>query len=194
MYSTAEDLLKWSFFFQRELAEDTLLKTAILPFSLLDGSQSIYSCGWCMMPGFIFHTGHINGFANLLSIDTVVHRTIILLSNNDYKQLYVTMQWVQNILQKKATAISWINNKPGNDLADYNGAYSIGGLTVNMKDTASYLEGSAFGERQLLKWYNNDQFFFLNEEGIVKFERDKIGKVVALRSFQDYHWVELKKQ
>jgi CubicO group peptidase (beta-lactamase class C family) len=194
MYSTAEDLLKWSLFFQRELAKDTLLKTAILPFSFPGGSQSIYSCGWCMMPGFIFHTGHINGFANLLAIDTVLHRTIMLLSNHDYKQLYITMQSVQHILQNKATAINCINNTPGNNLADYNGAYSIGDLTVNMKDTSNYLEGNAFGERKLLRWYNNDEFFFLNEEGIVKFERDKRGKVVALRSFQDYNWVELKKQ
>jgi CubicO group peptidase (beta-lactamase class C family) len=194
MYSTAADLLKWSLFIQRELAKDTLLKLAILPFSLPDGSQSIYSCGWCMMPGFIFHTGHINGFANLLAIDTVLHRTIMLLSNHDYKQLYITMHWVQNILQKKATAISWTNNTPGNNLADYSGAYSIGDFTVNMQDTSNYLEGNAFGQKKLLRWYNSDEFFFLDEEGIVKFEREKSGKVIALRSFQDYHWVELKKQ
>ena len=118
----------------------------------------------------------------------------MLLSNHDYKQLYITMHWVQNILQKKATAISWTNNTPGNNLADYSGAYSIGDFTVNMQDTSNYLEGNAFGQKKLLRWYNSDEFFFLDEEGIVKFEREKSGKVIALRSFQDYHWVELKKQ
>jgi len=89
MYSTAEDLLKWSLFFERRLVVDTLLKNAIQPFALADGTKTIYACGWCLMPGIIFHEGHINGFANLIAIDTNHHQTIILLTNDDYLQLYM---------------------------------------------------------------------------------------------------------
>jgi hypothetical protein len=146
------------------------------------------------MPDIIFHTGHINGFANLIAIDTLHHQTIILLTNDDYRQLYVTMQSLQNIVQNNTTFNNWLSNKPANNLVDYKGIYSIGDLKVNIKDTSNYLEAAAFGQKQFLRWYQNDEFFFLNMEGIVKFERNKQGGVIALKSFQDYSWVTLKKE
>jgi len=194
MYSTAEDLLKWSLFFQQMLTTDTVLKNALQPFVLSDGTQTIYSCGWCLMPDAIFHTGHINGFADLIAIDTIHRQTIILLTNDDYRQLYVTMQSLKNILLNNTTFNNWLSNKPGNNLAEYKGIYSIGDLKVAIKDTLNYLEGEAFGQKQFLRWYQNDAFFFLNMEGIVKFERNNQGKVIALKSFQDYSWVTLKKE
>jgi CubicO group peptidase (beta-lactamase class C family) len=194
MYSTGEDLLKWSLFFQYRLAKDTVFKNALQPFILPDGTKTMYSLGGCLMPDVIFHTGHINGFANLIAIDTTHHLTIILLTNDDYRQLYVTMQSLYNIFLNNTTFTNWLNNKPGNNLAEYKGIYSIGDLKVNIKDTTNYLEAEAFGQKQFLRWYQNDEFFFLNMEGIVKFERNTRGGVFALKSFQDYNWVTLKKE
>jgi len=194
MYSTAKDLFKWSLFFQDMLIKDTVLKNALQPFVLTNGKPAIYSCGWCLMPDILFHTGHINGFANLIAIDTVHHTTIILLTNNDYKQLYVTMQSLQNIVLNNTVSNVWLSNKPANNLADYKGIYTIGALKVRIKDTLNFLEGEAFGQKQFLRWYQNDEFFFLNMEGIVKFERNDQGVVIALKSFQDYNWVTLKKE
>jgi CubicO group peptidase (beta-lactamase class C family) len=194
MYSTAEDLLKWSLFFQHKLANDTLIKHALQPFVLVDGSQTNYSCGWCLMPDVIFHTGHINGFANLIAIDTNHHQTIILLTNEDYRQLYITMRSIKNILLNDTASNNWIVHKPVNDLSDYRGTYSIGNFKVHIKDSLTYLEGDAFGQRQVLRWYGSDKFFFVNMEGIVKFERNSNGNVVALKSFQDYTWVTLIKE
>jgi CubicO group peptidase (beta-lactamase class C family) len=195
MYSTAEDLLKWSLFFQHRLAADTFLKNAIQPFLLPGGTKTVYACGWCLIPGIIFHEGHINGFANLIAIDTVHHQTIILLTNDDYHQLYITMESLKNILQGKAKYNNWMTNNPTtNNLADYRGAYTIGNLRVNLKDTSNLLEGDAFGQVQFLRWFGNDEFFFLDQEGIIKFERDNKGNVIGLKSFDNYSWVELKKE
>ena len=146
------------------------------------------------MPDVIFHTGHINGFANLIAIDTIHHQTIILLTNDDYRQLYITMQSLKKILQKDITSDNWLTNTPGNNLSDYKGVYYIGDVKVNIKDTLHYLKGDGFGQIQFLRWYDKDEFFFLNLEGLVKFERNHHGEVVALKSFQDYSWITLKKE
>jgi hypothetical protein len=194
MYGTAKDLLRWSLFFQSRLEKDSFLKNALVPPVLTNGTRTIYSCGWCQTPDVIFHTGHINGFANLIAIDTFHHLTIILLTNDDYLQLYVTMQSLRNILLKDAKASYWLTNKPENNLADYRGVYSIGDFKVNIKDSSNYLEGDAFGQKQFLRWYSNDEFFFLDQEGFLKFERDSNGKVIALKSLQDGGWVTLRKE
>jgi len=185
--------LKWSLFFQHRLTVDTLLKNAIQPFILPDGTKTIYACGWCLMPGVILHEGHINGFSNLIAIDTAHHQTIILLTNDDYRQLLITMQSLRIILRNDLASNEWTANKLPENLADYRGVYSIGNLKVNIKDTLHLLQGDAFGQKQFLKWYGKDEFFFLNLEGIIKFERDATGNVIALKSFEDYSWVTLKK-
>lgn len=194
MYSTAEDLLKWSLFFQHMLTRDTILKNAVQPFILSDGTQTIYSCGWCLMPNVIFHTGHINGFANLIAIDTIHHQTIILLTNDDYRQLYITMQSLKGILQNDETSINWIATNPANDLKDYRGIYSIGNVKVNIKDTANFLKADVSGQKYFLRWYKKDEFFLLNSEAIVKFERNAQGDVIAQKSFEDYSWTTLIKE
>ena len=104
------------------------------------------------------------------------------------------MQSLQNIVLNNTAFNNWLSNKPANNLTDYKGIYSIGDLKVNIKDTLNYLEAMAFGQKQFLRWYQKDEFFFLNSEGIVKFERNNQGGVIALKSFQDYNWVTLKKE
>jgi CubicO group peptidase (beta-lactamase class C family) len=194
MYSTAEDLLNWSLFFQYTLAHDSLLKQQLKPFVLTDGTQTIYSSGWCLMPDVIYHAGHITGFANLIAIDTTRHHTIILLTNDDYQQLYITMESLRNILLNDQTATSWLDNKPANNLADYRGTYFIGNFKVHIKDSLSFLEAEAFGHKETLRWFSSDEFFFTETEGTVKFERDNSGTVIGLKRFQDYSWVRLTKE
>src|SRR5205085_2175806 len=158
-----------------------------------NGTRTIYSCGWCLLPDVIFHTGHINGFASLIAIDTAHSQTIILLTNDDYRQLYITMQTLKDILQQKETHSKWLANKPFNNLADYRGRYSIGDFKINIKDTSTYLESEVSGRKYFLRWFSKDEFFLLDLDGIVKFERDSGGNVVALKSFQNYSWMTFKK-
>jgi CubicO group peptidase (beta-lactamase class C family) len=194
MYSTAEDLLKWSLFFQHRLAVDTLFKNAIQPVSFPDGTKTIYACGWCLMRDLIFHEGHINGFASLIAIDTARHHTIILLTNDSYRQLYITMHALGNILCNRIGSNGWMANKPLHNLGDYAGVYSSGKFKVTIKDSLNDLVGEAFGQKRLLRRFDKDEFFLLNSEGMVKFERDKTGKVIALKNFDDYSWVTLKRE
>jgi CubicO group peptidase (beta-lactamase class C family) len=192
MYSTADDLLKWSLFFQDRLAKDSLLKNVLHSQKLPDGSENIYFGGWCIMPDLIFHMGHINGFANVMAVDTVHSQTIILLTNQDYRQLYITMRSLLYIVQNNKMD-GWIANKPGNYLADYNGNYTFGKIQINIKNDSHYLEGTAFGRKDLLRWYDKDEFFFLEREGFLKFQRDDKGLVTAFQSFDAYHWIEIEK-
>ena len=104
------------------------------------------------------------------------------------------MQSLKNILQNNIASNEWMANKQLDNLADYRGAFSLGNLKVNIKDTLNHLEGDAFGQKQFLKWYGNDEFFFLNLEGIIRFNRDNTGNVICLKSFDDYSWVTLKKE
>jgi CubicO group peptidase (beta-lactamase class C family) len=194
IYSTGNDLLKWSLYFQKQLATDNFLKQTFQPSTLPGSSQNIYFGGWCFFPELIFHEGHVNGFANLLAMDTVRHQTVIILSNHDYKQLYVTMRSLYNIANNNVDAIEWIKNSPAKNLKQYNGDYSVGDLTVSIKDSANYLRGTAFGNTKLLQRYKDDEFFFLGLEGFVRFERGNNGNVIALNSFQDYSWVRLVKK
>ena len=194
MYGTAGDLLNWSLFFQSKLTSDTVLKNALQPFRLSDETTTIYACGWCLMPDVIFHTGHINGFANLIAIDTIHQYTIVLLTNNSYHQLYVTMQSLRSILNNQVPRIGPKSIRGMGNLSDYSGQYSDGKITVTIKDTLDCIQGTAFGQSQLLRPYTKDEFYFLDSEAIVKFERDPRGQVIALHSFQDYYWTTLKKQ
>ncbi len=193
MYGTASDLLRWSLFFQRFLQGDSVLKDAIRPYSLVDGSKTIYSCGWALMPNVIFHTGHINGFAGLIAIDTLHHQTIILLSNDDYRQLYITMESLRKMLQNDPLADSWTKSRGLNELSDYRGIYRKGDITVTIKDTLDCIEGTVLGQKQFLRPFDKDEFYFLDLEGIVKFERGPLGDVVALDSFQNYSWITFQK-
>ena len=193
MFGTASDLLRWSLFFQHLLQSDSVFKDALRPYSLVDGVKTIYTCGWALMPDVIFHTGHINGFANLIAIDTIHHQTIILLTNDDYRQLYITMESLRKMLQNDPLADNWTKNKGLNELSDYRGTYRKGSITITIKDTLDCIEGTVSGQKQLLRPFNRDEFYFLDLEGIVRFERGPHGDVIALDSFQDYSWITFQK-
>ena len=193
MYCNAEDMLAWSLFFQQQLKKNEFIKTTVQPFQLLNGGNTIYSSGWCLLPGLIFHTGHINGFANLIAVDTSLQQTIIILTNSNYQQLYITMQCIRKIIANDSHATSWIKKNYHPALKDFAGTYAIGGFNVEIKEEAPYLAGYAGGEKAMLQSFTKDEFFFTGREGLIKFNRDKNDQVISFSSFQDYEWVELKK-
>jgi len=193
MYSTSQDLLLWSLFLQHRLRESAFLKESISPFLLPADRLSLYSCGWGLAPGIIFHTGHINGFANLIAIDTILKQTFIFLTNTDFHQLYVSLWAARQILAGDDGSMDWIRATKSHPLEDYTGTYSVDGLQVEIKAEYPDLAGYVAGNKDLLKAYSKDEFFFNDREGLVRFKRDSTGKVISLNAFQDYEWVEMRK-
>src|SRR5436190_9072199 len=194
IYSTAEDLLLWSLFVQQQFAKSQFLKSAIKPFQLADGTISIYSCGWCLLPEKIMHQGHINGFANHISIDTVNHYTVIILSNNDFKELYVTGEIITSILHGNTDAINSLTQKMSQrQLKDYEGEYVKGKDTVFNKIENGEL--ISYYNNQSLRWkpFAKDEFFCEAFEGNIFFQRDHKNEIISVRNFEDYNWVEYKK-
>jgi CubicO group peptidase (beta-lactamase class C family) len=194
MYSTANDMLRWSLFLQEQLNADRFMKAALQPFHLTDGTISIYSAGWCLLSDRIMHQGHINGFANQISIDTVNHYTIIILSNDDFKQLFVTGKIISVILKRKENPFAWLMQKiPSQSLNEYAGIYVRGRDTIISKNENNILV-SYINKRALpMKPFLRDEFFTEPFEGNIQFERNSKSEVIGVSSFEDYKWVEWKK-
>ncbi len=195
MYSTAFDMLQWSLYMQKRLSGDSFLKSALQPFHLTDGTPTIYSCGWCLMPDKIMHQGHINGFANQISIDTVHHYTIIILSNDNFRQLYVTEKTISSILGNDHNALAWISAKtPASVLNEYTGLFVMGKDSILSKiengKFQTYLNG-----HPLPQWlpFLKDEFFSTGSEGNIIYIRNKEGQITGVNSFDDYYWDEWKK-
>lgn len=195
MYSTAYDLLNWSVYIQKRLGKDEFLKSTLQPFHLTDGTLIIYSCGWCLMPDQLMHQGHINGFANQISIDTINHLTIIILSNDNFKQLYVTGKTISSILNKDKNPLNWISEKiPLSLMNEYTGLYVFGKDSVWSKiengEFTSYYNG-----HPMPQWlpFLKDEFFSGVFEGNIMYIRNKEGRVTGVNIFDDYHWDEWKK-
>jgi len=191
MYSTANDLYKWSQFFQNELSSNTTLKKFMYRYRN-QAADGYYSCGWFVNGEHLFHEGHINGFANLISIDTVRKQTIIILSNSDFKYLFINMMSAQRIMTGDPDALRWTDNKPIN-YKDYLGKYQVANLTAEIKEEKGRLVAYGPTGRLTLRSFGKDGFFFINREGFIVFKRDAGSNVVSLSSFEDYEWVELKK-
>jgi CubicO group peptidase (beta-lactamase class C family) len=193
MYSTANDLLKWSQFFQKQLAENVSLHR-LLTTSVAGSDTNLYSAGWCILSNEILHTGHINGFANLISIDTLHHRTIIILSNSDYNKLYVLEETIVSILNNNKNALQWTSGKLHDELPDeYTGSFQNNNLVVTVKNEngklMSYVNGMPFQLQPLRK----DVFFVNDIDGDIIFERNKNNEIVSVKSFQDYSFIRFKK-
>jgi CubicO group peptidase (beta-lactamase class C family) len=194
MYSTANDMLRWSLFIQEQLNADRFMKAALQPFHLTDGTISIYSAGWCLLPDRIMHQGHINGFANQISIDTVNHYTIIILSNDDFKQLFVTGKIISVILKRKENSFAWLMQKiPSQALNEYAGVYVRGSDTIINKNENNMLVSYINNRPLPLKPFLKDEFFMEPFEGNIQFERNSKREVIGVSSFEDYKWVEWKK-
>ena len=180
LYSTAGDLLKWSLFIQKELKEDKFISNAISLNTLADSSVSIYAAGWCLLNGEIFHLGYINGFANQISIKPDNQKTVIILTNNNFKQLHVTSKTMQNILNGDITANDWIRNQPvTKDLEKYNGTYINNTDTVILKAENNKLI-TYFGPYSF-SWRKGpgEIFFCENIEATFECERDADLNVTA---------------
>jgi CubicO group peptidase (beta-lactamase class C family) len=194
MYSTANDMLHWSLFMQKQLKEDKFMKEALQPFHLTDGTISIYACGWCLLPGRIMHQGHINGFANQISIDTANHRTVIILSNDGFKQLFVTGKIISLILEGKGNYSDWLTrNLSSRSLNEYAGVYVHGSDTVISKIENNTLVSYINNRPLPVKPFLRDEFFLEPFEGNIQFERNSRNEVTGVLSFEDYNWVEWKK-
>ncbi len=193
LYSTAGDLLKWSLFFQKELRNDRYLQSLIQPFKLSNGSFTHYSCGW-YLSDVLLHQGHINGFANQLLIDTIHHNTIIILSNNSFRQLFITAKTISDMMLGKKDVSGWLNQKiPGSRLREFEGTY------IHNKDTVEFIsDGESIisyyqNHKATWKHFTDDEFFREDFEGNIFFERNKNSEIIGIRSLEDYDFVEYKK-
>ena len=194
MYSTANDMLRWSLFIQKQLKEDKFMKTVLQPFHLTDGTISIYACGWCLLPDKIMHQGHINGFSNQISIDTVNHYTVIILSNDGFKQLFVAGEIISFILERKRNYSDCLMQKiSSQSLNEYAGVYVHGSDTVISKIENNALVSYINNRPLPMKPFLKDEFFMEAFEGNIQFERNSRSEVTGVLSFEDYNWVEWKK-
>ncbi len=141
----------------------------------------------------LYHTGHINGFANLIAIDTALSHTIILLTNTNYRQLYISFQTIRRTLIGETRPTNWTLPPDASLLNDYAGTYFMEGMRVEIRPQYPDLTGSLAGQIYLLKKFLKDEFFFKDQEGLIRFNRDSAGNVISLSSLEDYKWVELKK-
>jgi CubicO group peptidase (beta-lactamase class C family) len=194
MYSTAIDLLRWSLFLQNELQNNAFFKKTLRPFILADGTQSVYFGGLCILPDQIMHQGHINGFADQISVDTVNHFTIILLTNNDFKQLFVTSRTILSILKEERNALKWISsNWEDYELKKYEGEYVLNNDTVINKVSNGTLISTYKG--QSLPWHQASEGNFFCEyfEGNLWAETNESGEISGVVSFEDYFLYSWKK-
>ena len=89
--STAADLLKWDMaLYTNKLVKQSTLQEAFTPMKLKDGSSSNYGFGWSLrsdsvMGKIVLHTGDNPGYKTQIIRFTDQQKTIILLSNNAYK-------------------------------------------------------------------------------------------------------------
>jgi CubicO group peptidase (beta-lactamase class C family) len=194
MYATATDLLNWSRFFQKQLAGNNSLRT-LLQTSLAGSDSNLYSSGWCILPNELVHTGHINGFANLISIDDAHHRTIIILSNNDYQKLYIMQETITSILNKNKNALKWMSAKLSDaELDQYVGVYKRDNIIeITIKKENGRLISYVRGQPIELFPLTTDIFFAEPFDGDVSFERNSSNEVIAVKSFQDYSFLRLIK-
>lgn len=193
MYSTASDLLKWSRFFQKQLSINASLRR-LLATSVAGSDTNLYSAGWCILPNEILHTGHINGFANLISIDTLHHRTIIILSNSNFNKLYVLQETIVSILNKNKDALQWTAGKLNEgSLNEYIGTYQNNNLAVTVKNENGKLISYVNGRPLQLLPLRKDVFFANEIDGDLIVERNENNKIVSVKSFEDYSFVRLKK-
>jgi CubicO group peptidase (beta-lactamase class C family) len=194
MYSTANNMLRLSLFIQKQLNVNKFMKATLQPFHLTDGTISIYSCGWCLLPDKIMHQGHINGFANQISIDTVNHHTVIILSNDGFKQLFVTGKIISFSLERKGNYFDWLaQNISSQTLNEYAGVYVLGSDTVIIRIEKNTLVSYINNRPLPLKPFLKDEFFIEPFEGNIHYVRNNRNEVTGVVSFQDYNWVEWKK-
>jgi CubicO group peptidase (beta-lactamase class C family) len=193
MYSTANDLLKWSRFFQKKIASSSSLRS-LLQISMVQNDTNLYSAGWCILPNEILHTGHINGFANLISIDTAHQRTIIILSNSDFKKLYVLQETIVSLLNNNKNALQWTTTKLSNrQMDEMTGSFQYKNSVVTINNENGKLMNRVRGRSMELFPYAKDVFFTKDYDGDIILERNEKNEIIAIRVFQNYSFVRFKK-
>lgn len=193
MYSTANDLLKWLTFYQKQLGINISLRQ-LLQTSLAGKDTNVYAAGWSNVYNQFLHTGHINGFANMVSIDTIHHRSIIILSNIDFKQLYLLRESIVSILDKKRNALKWISAKlPAKALDQYTGTFKRGNTELFVKNENGRLMGSIRNRPMEFFHFDNDRFYNSALDGIITFDRNESNEVVGIKTFQSYAFQRYEK-
>ncbi len=102
--STAADLLKWDkALYTKKLVQQSILQNAFTPMKMNNDSTSNYGFGWMlrsdpMLGKIVMHTGDNPGYATQILRYVDGGKTIILLSNNAYKDLPVLVQQIEAVL------------------------------------------------------------------------------------------------
>ncbi|HUS03112.1 MAG TPA: serine hydrolase domain-containing protein [Chitinophagaceae bacterium] len=193
MYSTANDLWRWLIFFQKQLAANTKLQQ-LLRTSMAGKDTNMYAAGWCNLNNQFFHTGHINGFANIISMDTLHHRSVIILSNTEFKQLYVLRETIVSILDRKKNVLKWMTEKiPAKEMDQYTETFKRAGTELVIKNENGRLKGSIRNRPMEFFHFDKDRFFNSALDGIITFERNKNNEIAGIKTFQSYAYQRYEK-
>ncbi len=188
LMSTVADLGKWDeALYTEKLVKKDLLKLAWTRNKLNNGTLTHYGFGWGMneVDGhqFVYHSGGINGFVTNGIRVPDAHLYVIGLSNNGTKSpADVTYDIARTVLglptgKPKPIELS------AKQLAEYVGVYELDSpdnwrhITLEGNQLYSLRVGS---ERFKVFAAGNDRFFFEDHPTILRFERDKAGKIIAL--------------
>jgi len=102
--STAADLLKWDrALYAEKLVKNATLQDAFKPMKLNNDSTSNYGFGWMLrsdslLGKIVMHTGDNPGYSTQIVRYIATRKTIVLLSNNAYKDFPVMVQQIEAIL------------------------------------------------------------------------------------------------
>nr|WKN39785.1 serine hydrolase [Tunicatimonas sp. TK19036] len=106
IFSTIEDLYQWDrALYSGKYIQSETLQQAYTPVTFLDGSPHPYGFGWFVsedQPGFVYHTGSLNGFRNYMGRWLDEKKLVILLSNNQHEAPEVLIQAIYEILSTPA--------------------------------------------------------------------------------------------
>ncbi|MFN2440749.1 MAG: serine hydrolase domain-containing protein, partial [Chitinophagaceae bacterium] len=101
--STASDLLKWDkALYTEKLVQQSTLEEAFHPMKLNNDSTSNYGFGWMLrsdplLGKIVMHTGDNPGYSTQIVRYIDAGKTIILLSNNEYKDFPVLVQQIEAV-------------------------------------------------------------------------------------------------
>lgn len=89
IFSTIEDLYRWDQALRSEkYIRAEILQQAYQPTELQDGTFHPYGFGWIIseeFPGYVYHTGSLNGFRNYIGRWLGEQKLLIVLSNNQHE-------------------------------------------------------------------------------------------------------------
>ena len=98
IYSSIDDLARWdAALYDERLLKSTSLQQAFTPFTATDDPDVRYGFGWRITGETLWHSGETIGFRNVIVRDPERHMTVVVLTNRDDPEPYVTAKKIAEI-------------------------------------------------------------------------------------------------